>query len=186
MTADTLPPAVLEELQALAGYMRTHGLVLATAESCTAGMISAMLADVPGAGALLDCAFVTYSVDAKRRCLGVDDAVLAQHNLTSEAVARAMAEGAARRTDANVVIANTGVADDRDARIPAGTQCFAWAFKGSRGRAPKIYSETRRFSGDRAAVRQTSAEHALGRIPHYGGLALAAGIAITDSFPGED
>jgi len=183
MTADTLPPAVLEELQALAGYMRTHGLVLATAESCTAGMISAMLADVPGAGALLDCAFVTYSVDAKRRCLGVDDAVLAQHNLTSEAVARAMAEGAARRTDANVVIANTGVADDGGTGVPAGTQCYAWLFRHAAGALAKdpaeaawtVYAETRRFPGGRMAVRRESARYALGRVAHYHGLLRTRG-----------
>jgi len=169
-----------------ADFMRRHQLLLATAESCTAGLIAATLADLPGAGQLLDCAFVTYSPQAKQRCLDVDPETLRRYGLTSEEVACEMALGALAHSRANMAIANTGVADDRDARIPAGTQCFAWAFKGSRGRAPKIYSETRRFSGDRAAVRQTSAEHALGRIPHYGGLALAAGIAITDSFPGED
>lgn len=183
MNAETISAAALEELQAVAGYMRGHHLLLATAESCTAGMIATMLADIPGAGALLDCAFVTYSVDAKRRCLGLDDAVLAQHNLTSEAVARAMAEGAAPRTPASVVIANTGVADDGGTGVAPGTQCYAWLFRHPAGvlapdeaeAAWTVYTETKRFPGGRPAVRRASALYALGRIVHYHGLLQARG-----------
>ncbi|MBU9365993.1 CinA family protein [Burkholderia multivorans] len=167
MSAETpLTAAEQEDLQALAGYMRGHGLLLATAESCTAGMIASFLADIPGAGELLDCAFATYSVQAKQRCLGVDPELLRRHNLTSEPVARAMAEGAARLTPANVIVANTGVADGGGAGVPAGTQCYAWLYKRD-GAPPAIYTETRRFPGDRSAVRRASALYALSRVAHY-------------------
>src|SRR5690606_25588972 len=116
----------MTELQAVARFMERHGLLLVTAESCTAGLIAAHLADVPGAGSLLDCAFVVYSPEAKKQCLNVREQTLKTHNLTSEAVAREMAEGAlANSARANVAIANTGLADDSDKDLPAGTQCFA-------------------------------------------------------------
>lgn len=148
-----------------ARYLAQHRLVLVTAESCTAGLIAATLAEVPGAGQVLEAAFVVYDPKAKRRCLGVPEAVLQRHNLTSEAVARAMAEGALRCSDADLAIANTGVADDSDPQIPAGTQCFAWLFR--QGGQTQGFCETRRFIGTRNAVRQAAAAHALARIAHY-------------------
>lgn len=152
----------------VATAMRESSLVLVTAESCTAGLIAATLADVPGAGDLLDCAFVTYSPEAKMKCLGVSAKTLRLHNLTSEAVAREMALGAARNSRANVAISNTGVTDGTDDRIPAGTQCFAWVFKsGAADASPSVYSETVQFSGGRNAIRRASAEYALERLIAY-------------------
>lgn len=152
----------------VANFMREFGLKLVTAESCTAGLIAATLAEVSGAGDLLDCAFVTYSPDAKMSCLGVSPKTLQIHNLTSEAVAREMALGAARKSTANVAISNTGVTDSTDDDIPAGTQCFAWVFKsGPADAAPAVFSETVRFSGGRNAVRKSSAEYALTQLPNY-------------------
>lgn len=152
-------------------FMHEKKLTLVTAESCTAGLISATLADIPGAGSLLDCAFVVYSVEAKKRCLGVSPATLASHNLTSEAVAREMALGAARKSPANVAVSNTGVTDDTDDRIPSGTQCFAWVFKqGQADASPLVITATKRFSGDRNRIRQASAEYALaGIVEHFPG-----------------
>lgn len=156
-------------VERVANFMLENQLTLVTAESCTAGLISATLADVSGAGSLLECAFVTYSVEAKRRCLGVPQSILSTHNLTSEAVARAMALGAARNSSANVAVANTGVTDDTDDRIPAGTQCYAWVFKQGHADAnPTVYTATKRFSGDRNRIRQASAEFALaGIVEHF-------------------
>ncbi len=155
-------------LEAVAQFMQRHGLLLVTAESCTAGLIAARLADVPGAGQLLDCAFVVYSTEAKKQCLHVSERTLSEHNLTSEPVACEMARGAlANSLRANVAIANTGLADDSDDQIPAGTQCFAWAFRDLAGGAPKLYSETRRFPGDRSQIRETSALYALQGIQRY-------------------
>lgn len=152
----------MNAIEQVATFMRERNLTLVTAESCTAGLISATLADVPGAGSLLDCAFVVYSVDAKKRCLGVPQSTLAAHNLTSEAVAREMALGAARKSPANVAVANTGVTDDTDDSVPSGTQCYAWVFKNGPADAhPTVYTATKRFSGDRNRIREASAEFAL-------------------------
>ena len=152
--------------QAVAAFMKQHRLVLTTAESCTAGLIAARLADVEGAGSLLESAFVVYSPEVKQRRLGVSAETIARCNLTSEAVAGEMARGAAQQSDANLVIANTGVTDDTDPQIPAGTQCFAWLFRNPHGE-DSLFTETRRFSGDRNEIRDASAEFALTRIPHY-------------------
>lgn len=156
----------MNDIERVADYMREHKLLLVTAESCTSGLIAATLADVPGAGQLLDCAFVTYSVEAKQRCLGVKQETIEQNNLTSEAVAREMALGALNGSRANLSISNTGVVDDTDKDIPAGTQCFAWAFRSiSVPEGIAIFSTTCRFDGDRVTIRQRSAEYALAQIP---------------------
>ena len=89
-------------------FMQKNNLRLVTAESCTAGLIAATVADVEGAGQLLDCAFVTYSPEAKKRCLHVKQETLDNYNLTSEAVAAEMAMGALTESPANLAIANTG------------------------------------------------------------------------------
>ncbi|QVQ28871.1 CinA family protein [Achromobacter deleyi] len=158
----------MNAVERAAAFMHKYSLTLVTAESCTAGLIAATLADVPGAGALLDCAFVVYSPEAKMKCLGVSSRTLHRHNLTSVAVAREMALGAARISRANVAISNTGVTDDTDADIPAGTQCFAWVFKeGAADASPAIFSETIQFNGSRNAIRRASAEHALLRMITY-------------------
>jgi len=163
---------MMKEIECVAKYMHDHKLLLVTAESCTSGLIAATLADIPGAGQLLDCAFVTYSVQAKQRTLDVSENTLREHNLTSEAVAREMALGALARSRANVAISNTGVVDDTDDEIPAGTQCFAWAFRSDR--APNgiaLFSDTRRFQGDRIQIRRHSAEFGLCQIPvHHAGV----------------
>lgn len=155
----------------IASFMKKHELMLVTAESCTAGLIAARLADIPGAGALLDCAFVVYSCDAKQFCLDVREETIKRFNLTSEEVAREMAEGALARSRANLAIANTGITDPVDNDIPPGTQCFAWIFRHAvpDGKT-KIFTTTRRFAGSRNAIRNAAAEYALRRIPHYFGL----------------
>lgn len=155
-----------DQLETLVTYMQRHRLVLATAESCTSGLIASALADITGAGQCLDRAFVTYSVEAKKELLGVKQETIDAYNLTSEEVAREMAVGALRASNANVAISNTGVVDDSDPEIPAGTQCFGWAFSGN-GERVVCYTETKRFDGDRRAIRQASAKHALSRLSSY-------------------
>ncbi|MCO5118297.1 MAG: CinA family protein [Burkholderiaceae bacterium] len=159
----------------IAAYLRSHGLVLVTAESCTAGLIAARLAEVPGAGKVLESAFVVYDPASKQRCLGVPPDLIERHNLTSEPVALAMAEGALRHSDADLAVANTGVADDTDPDIERGTQCFAWVFRGKGG--ARGFSETRVFGGSRNQIREASAGHALLRIPHYHALLAEPGTA---------
>lgn len=159
---------MMKTVKEVADFMRERSLMLVTAESCTAGLIAATLADIPGAGKLLDCAFVVYSPQAKQACLAVKPETLERYNLTSVEVAREMALGALGNSRANVAVSNTGVTDDTDDEIPAGTQCFAWAFNAwSPGASPAVFTETRRFSGDRIQIRQASADYALSRIPHY-------------------
>lgn len=156
-----------EQIEEVATFMHEHELCMTTAESCTAGLIAATLADVPGTGALLDCAFVVYSPQAKQECVGVRAETLERCNLTSEQVAREMAIGALKRSRGNLAISNTGVADDTDPETPAGTQCFAWAFQMPGQSSPRVYSETRRFEGDRNGIRDAAARYALARIATY-------------------
>lgn len=151
------------------GYLRSRGLVLTTAESCTAGLIASMLAEVPGSGGCLDMGFVVYSPSAKSGFLGVRAETIERDGLTSEAVAREMAEGALaqREGHASVAVANTGVADGApDGNGPrAGTQCFAWSYA-HRGELITV-SETVVFDGDRNDVRGYAARHALLGIPRF-------------------
>lgn len=156
----------MSEIEAIAAFMKAHKLTLTTAESCTAGLIAARLGDIPGAGSLLDSAYVVYSPDAKRRCLGVDPDTIERHGLTSEAVSSEMARGALAQSETNLAIANTGIAEPVDDKTPAGTQCYAWAFRLGADEI-KVFTETRRFAGDRNAVRNAAADYALARIPDY-------------------
>ncbi|MGB6054257.1 MAG: CinA family protein [Burkholderiaceae bacterium] len=154
-------------LQATVRYLETHGLKVVTAESCTAGTIAARLAEPPGAAKWLDCAFVSYSENAKIRCLEVDAATIERHGLTSEEVARAMAEGALEASHANLGIASTGVAgpSSGDGEQPIGTVCLAWSFRHRDG--IRSFSEKTRFNGDRNTVRDAATARALERIAHY-------------------
>lgn len=156
------------QLQSVLRYLEDNKLKLVTAESCTAGMIASTLADEPGSGSWLECAFVTYSEGAKIRCIDVSPETIKRYNLTSEEVAREMAEGALKAANANVAISNTGVAGPGpgEGRIPAGTICFAWSFE-DEDDAIVTFSETRHFEGDRNTVRRAGADYAINRIWHY-------------------
>jgi PncC family amidohydrolase len=156
-----------ENLQSVVRYLDENHLRLVTAESCTAGLIASTLAEVPGTGSWLECAFVTYSPEAKISCLDVKQGTIDRYNLTSEEVAREMAEGALRFSRANAAVADTGVAGpgSGEGGIPVGTICFAWSFE--RDGAVSTFSETRKFNGDRNQIRQAGAEYAISRIWHY-------------------
>lgn len=157
-----------------AHYLQRRDLRLATAESCTAGLIASAIADVPGCGGTLKCAIVAYSPDAKEEILGVDAALIERHGLTSEAVSLAMARGVLRISGADVAVANTGVTDDgAPDGTPPGTQCFAWIIARPGHQPPCEYTETQRFAGDRSGIRQAASEWALQRIAHYHTLACA-------------
>lgn len=156
----------MPDLRAISDYFDRHKLRLATAESCTAGMMVATLGDLPGCGSWLEAGFVTYAPEAKCQCLGVKPDTIEKYNLTSEAVAREMASGALRNSRANVAVANTGIAGPAsEDGIPLGTICFAWAFE--HGGRTVVFSETRRFDGDRNAVRRAGTDYAIERIVHY-------------------
>lgn len=135
-----------------------RGAWIVAAESCTGGWLGQALTAVPGSSAWFDRGFITYSNAAKQEMLGVRAGTLAAHGAVSEETAREMALGALERSRGAVAVAITGVAGPTggSAEKPVGTVCFAWARK-----AASVESETRRFAGDREAVRRQSVEHAL-------------------------
>lgn len=154
------------QAQRFIAYLRKHELCLVTAESCTAGMVTALLADVPGAGAFLDCGLVTYSEISKKRLLKVSQKTIDKYTLTSEHVAREMAAGALRKSCGNAVITTTGVTGPEPVdNIPPGTICFAWGFW--REDRVIIFSETKHFRGEREALRTIAARYALRRFSHF-------------------
>ena len=133
---------------------------MAAAESCTGGMIAAACTDLAGSSNWFERGFVTYSNAAKADMLGVDAELIARHGAVSEEVARAMAQGALARSQAQAAVAVTGVAGPGggSADKPVGTVWFGWATPAG------TVSELRRFGGDRASVRRATVEHALGRL----------------------
>lgn len=148
----------LAELTArLAQRMQSRGLMLATAESCTGGLIAATCTDLPGSSAWFERGFVSYSNEAKTQLLGVSAESIASHGAVSEPVVRSMALGALAHSAAQVAVAVTGVAGPSggSADKPVGTVWIAWAM------ADQVRAERMQFSGDRAAVRQATVEHAL-------------------------
>ena len=146
--------ALAREVLATAGR---RGLMIATAESCTGGLVSAALTDIPGSSDVFDRGFVTYSYPAKTSVLGVPEAMLAEHGAVSEVVARAMAQGALTASRAQVAVAITGVAGPGGSEAkPEGLVWFAVA-------GPAGVQTLRRDFGPlgRATVRQRSVEAAL-------------------------
>jgi nicotinamide-nucleotide amidase len=144
----------------LAQALQARGWTLATAESCTGGLIAAACTDLAGSSNWFERGFVTYSNAAKTELLGVDPALLAQHGAVSEVVVRAMAFGAVRRSQAQVGVAVTGIAGPAGGSPdkPVGTVWFGFQVNG------QLTSETCRFDGDRAAVRAATVRHALQRL----------------------
>ncbi|MBX3659528.1 MAG: CinA family protein [Ramlibacter sp.] len=137
-----------------------RGWMLATAESCTGGLIAAACTALSGSSVWFERGFVSYSNDAKAGLLGVDPAQIAAHGAVSEVVARAMAFGAVRHSQAQVSVAVTGVAGPTGGSPdkPVGTVWFGFSVNG------QLTSEMRRFDGDRAAVRAATVAHALQRL----------------------
>jgi nicotinamide-nucleotide amidase len=149
----------LDLCQALAGLLKDRGWMLATAESCTGGLIAAACTDLSGSSDWFDRGFVTYSYEAKTDLLDVPEDMLEAHGAVSEVVARAMAFGAVRHSRARVSIAVTGVAGPTGGSPdkPVGTVWFGFMVDG------RLSSELLRFDGDRAAVRAATVRHALQR-----------------------
>jgi nicotinamide-nucleotide amidase len=131
--------------------------LLVTAESCTGGWVAQAVTAVAGSSEWFERGYVTYSNAAKRELLGVSGKTLRKFGAVSEETAREMAAGALRRGRGSISVAVTGIAGPSggSAAKPVGLVCFAWA----RGRRRR--SETRRFRGNREAVRRQSVVHAL-------------------------
>ncbi|RIX79936.1 CinA family protein [Acidovorax cavernicola] len=142
----------------LAERLQARGWMMATAESCTGGLIAGACTDLAGSSVWFERGFVTYSNAAKTEMLGVDAALIEAHGAVSEPVARAMAEGAiAHGAPARAAVAVTGVAGPAGGSPdkPVGTVWFGWSVDG------QVRTERRRFDGDRAAVRAATVHYAL-------------------------
>lgn len=154
MTIETILPLLAEALCA-------RGWTLVSAESCTGGLIAAHCTNLPGSSHWFDRGLVSYSNAAKTQLLGVDAALIAAQGAVSEAVARAMAEGAVASTGMTtgrtVTVAVTGIAGPGGASAtkPVGTVWLAWHVAGV------THTHCAHFSGDRAAVRQQTVQMAL-------------------------
>ena len=150
--------AILLAAENVLAAARHAGTMLATAESCTGGLIAGALTAIPGSSDVFDRSFVTYTNRAKQEMLGVGEPLLDADGAVSEAVARAMAEGALARAAAGLAVAVTGIAGPGggSAGKPVGLVWFGLA---GRGRA--TLAERQVFPGDRAAVRRATVERAL-------------------------
>ena len=148
------------EVDPLADLLLQKGWCMATAESCTGGLMAGACTDLAGSSSWFERGFVTYSNEAKSEMLGVDPALIATHGAVSEPVARAMAAGALRHSRAQATVAVTGVAGPSggSAEKPVGTVWFGWSIRGI------LTSEKQHFEGDRARIRQATVRHALVRL----------------------
>ena len=137
---------------------KAKGVLIATAESCTGGMIAAALTDVAGSSAVFDRGFVSYSNAAKSAMLGVRDATLEAFGAVSEAVAREMADGALARSGAGLAVSVTGIAGPGGSEFkPEGRVCFGLAQKGF-----ATLAQTIEFGAiGRSGVRKAATRHAM-------------------------
>jgi len=144
----------------LADLMLKRQWMLATAESCTGGMIAAACTDLSGSSAWFERGFVTYSNEAKSDMLGVPVALISAHGAVSEPVARAMASGALQHSRAQVALSVTGIAGPSGGSPdkPVGMVWFGWATPDG------VWSDMQRFDGDRAAVRAATVRHSITRL----------------------
>jgi nicotinamide-nucleotide amidase len=152
-----LPPETLEQAATLLAMLQSRRITLATAESCTGGLVAAAVTAVPGSSATLLGGFVTYSNEAKSRSVAVDPALVARLGAVSAEVAAAMAEGAARESGAAMGISTTGIAGPGGATPgkPVGLVFIGVALAGQPARV-----ERHVFPGDRAAVRAATVAQA--------------------------
>lgn len=146
----------------LAARLTSPGKMMGTAESCTGGLIAALLTSVPGSSNWFKGSVVAYSNEVKEKVLGADPAILEKHGAVSEETAIAMAGGARRLLNVEYALAVTGIAGPEGGSPgkEVGTVCFAWDLEG------KLDSETKKFKGSRDQVREEAARHALNGLLH--------------------
>jgi nicotinamide-nucleotide amidase len=156
-----LDQGTLAEAASTLAALQARRLTLATAESCTGGLIAAALTAIPGSSATVLAGYVTYSNEAKTRMLGVPEATLAAHGAVSEPVARRMAEGALAEARAGIAISCTGIAGPGggSAAKPVGLVFIGCARHGMETRV-----ERHVFPGDRTAIRAATVDAALALI----------------------
>jgi nicotinamide-nucleotide amidase len=151
----------LDTAKELANLLETAGWKVALAESCTGGLVCATLTELAGSSNWFERGYITYSNQAKTECLGVPIELIESHGAVSEAVARAMAEGAQRNTKVKAAASITGIAGPSggSSAKPVGTVCFGWAIQSEEAVATTC--QTKLFTGDRQAVRQQATAFAL-------------------------
>jgi nicotinamide-nucleotide amidase len=158
MGVDMNEAALIARLAAeLGAALQAQRATLATAESCTGGGIGYAVTQVAGSSAWFERGFITYSNEAKQQMLDVPAELIARHGAVSESVARAMALGALASSRAHIAVSVTGIAGPGGGSRakPVGTVCFGFARIAPDGTS-KVATVTRRFDGDRAAVRTQS------------------------------
>ena len=153
-----------DDAESLMGLLQNQHLRLATAESCTGGLIAALLTEIPGSSQILERGFVTYSNTAKIEMIGVDAAIIAAHGAVSREVALAMASGAIAHSLADVSVAVTGIAGPGGIRAakPAGLVHIA---VGQKGRSP-FHRECRFGDIGRSKIRLRAVAEALSAVRH--------------------
>lgn len=160
---DTILPAeLIEAARKVLDANRAAGRRIAVAESCTGGLVSAALTELPGSSDVFDAGFVTYSNEAKNEVLKVSNDVLETFGSVSIAVAWSMAQGTLRRSNADVAVAITGIAgpDGGSEKKPVGTVVFAQAVRGADPQ--NVVADQRHFENNgRAGVRLQAALCAL-------------------------
>jgi len=163
------PPELVAEAQSIVDDFGRHGLKLATAESCTGGLVAALLTEIDGSSDVLERGFVTYSNAAKHEMLGVPAAMLAEHGAVSEPVVRAMAGGALARSAADVAVSVTGIAGPGGgtAAKPVGLVHLAAARRGG----AVLHREFRFGDIGRGEVRLASVREALQLVSRAAGAA---------------
>jgi nicotinamide-nucleotide amidase len=156
-----LPEATLDQAARLLESLRARHLKLATAESCTGGLIAASLTHIAGSSDVMERGFVTYSNEAKSDLLGVQPALIASFGAVSAQVARAMAEGALAASRADIALSVTGIAGPGggSAEKPVGLVWFGHAVRGG-----ETHTAHRIFPGDRASIRAQAVAYALGMV----------------------
>jgi nicotinamide-nucleotide amidase len=152
---------LLDEAASLLDACRAKAVKLATAESCTGGLIAAALTAIAGSSDVVERGFVTYSNEAKIELLGVPAELIETAGAVSEPVAQRMAEGALQRSHADIAVAVTGVAGPGggSAEKPVGVVCFGLARRGK-----PVASERHVFPGDRTAIRAATVARAFAMI----------------------
>lgn len=157
--AALFPDDLIQLATSLVALLAARGMKLATAESCTGGLIAGCLTELAGVSAVFERGFVTYSNEAKQESIGVDAALIAAHGAVSAEVAEAMAQGALAHSLADVALSVTGIAgpDGGSAEKPVGLVYIGFAGKGHRTRSFRFV-----FDGDRTTIRLATAKTALG------------------------
>lgn len=149
----------MDKLAAQVGeLLKAHGLMLATAESCTGGGVAQAITEVAGSSAWFERGFVTYSNQSKQQMLGVRETTLIQYGAVSEMTVREMVAGALKHSSAQVALAVSGIAgpDGGTAEKPVGTVWFAWGIKQG-----ETHAQRYQLDGNRAEIRAKAVHIAL-------------------------